>query len=415
MSSTISTGLFTSNGTINTSNVSSSTVNASTFNATGPVTITDQSGSFFTNVTNQLNTIQNSIYSNGGLKVFICGFLESNIIWDYAVDLLKKTYGFADTQTLRLCPPGFGGVPWPAGYTPTRRNLALWIKDQLQTYINRGIPIDVVGHDFGAIGAVSLEILYPNIFRSLIVDIQGLDTFLPSPPFKPLCLGIGPFQALFAVTGVPGAPVDASAGAAALVPVLQNQALVKQLLKLAGMPQYQIDSVYTNTIVGKEAINAITASTLLNDNTSVVPSPLQAQALGANGVRNLLLVGYDADPNPCGFLNNYPNPAGFPGIGQYVVDAFGNKRDPIADLSGNPNLTYDGSNAFLLYAGTTNNVTGINTRDLGTIGTIATVDLINLLGGEADCVVIQGGLHEWMSQNPTLAVSLMTNHWKMFA
>jgi len=383
-------------------------------------------------ITGNVTIIQSGLSGAGGVKVFVSGLGESNIIWGPLIATLNSTYGFAATQILTLSPPGFGGVPWPvnatlwpAGYQSTREDLAIWLQSQLQIYIDQNIPIDIVGHDFGAVAAVSLAIYRPNTFRTIVVDVQGLDQVLPSVPFGSNCFALGPFQAGFNITAAAQSPPDLATARANLKALLEAQIpgvgpLFIPLFIQGGLTQAMATQIYVDTVFGNESLISNTAVALVNDNVSLGPEASQTALLGDNDTKNILIFAPDGDVNPCGLINNNetlpPVFAEYAAFQAYVTDSSGVVKDLMVDLSGNPAFSNVAGDGYYFYNGSTNNITGYNTRNLGTINSMNNADVINsYAGASADCVILTAAPHEWMVNNPTLSAMLITNHWKRFA
>jgi pimeloyl-ACP methyl ester carboxylesterase len=88
--------------------------------------------------------------------VFVHGVPDTPAVWRPTLELLARK----DIVTLRL--PGFG-CALPPGFTPTKDEYAKWLIGELRKIPG---PIDLVGHDWGALlvyRAVSLE---PKLVRS---------------------------------------------------------------------------------------------------------------------------------------------------------------------------------------------------------------------------------------------------------
>lgn len=93
------------------------------------------------------------------MRVFVHGVPETTVVWDE----LRNALG-GPSVALRL--PGFG-TPVPAGFTPDKDHYASWLADEL-----KGIrePIDLIGHDWGAMLALRVATLGEVRLRSWICD-----------------------------------------------------------------------------------------------------------------------------------------------------------------------------------------------------------------------------------------------------
>src|SRR5262249_60288429 len=85
---------------------------------------------------------------------------ETNRIWNSLRRIL-------DGASIALALPGFGAAR-PAGFTATKDAYAEWLGDAL-----RGIeqPIDLVGHDVGALIALRVATAFDVPLRSYAVDV----------------------------------------------------------------------------------------------------------------------------------------------------------------------------------------------------------------------------------------------------
>lgn len=82
--------------------------------------------------------------------VFVHGVPDTHRVWNDVIHHLKRT----DVVALSL--PGFG-EPVPDGWTATKEDYVAWLIQQLETFEE---PVDIVGHDWGALltyRAVSLR------------------------------------------------------------------------------------------------------------------------------------------------------------------------------------------------------------------------------------------------------------------
>jgi pimeloyl-ACP methyl ester carboxylesterase len=99
--------------------------------------------------------------------VFVHGFPQTSRIWDRLRDAL-------DRDSIALSLPGFGTAR-PAGFTATRDAYAEWLLDGLKGLDG---PIDIVGHDVGALLTMRVVTAFDVDVRSFVVDVA--DIFHPN-------------------------------------------------------------------------------------------------------------------------------------------------------------------------------------------------------------------------------------------
>jgi pimeloyl-ACP methyl ester carboxylesterase len=95
--------------------------------------------------------------------VFVHGLPETAQIWDP----LRRFLG-GDSVALAL--PGFG-VPRPAGFSATKDAYAQWLAGTLARMDG---PIDVVGHDIGALVTMRVATAFDVAMRSYVVDVAEI-------------------------------------------------------------------------------------------------------------------------------------------------------------------------------------------------------------------------------------------------
>ncbi|MFK0252811.1 alpha/beta fold hydrolase [Streptomyces sp. NPDC090445] len=95
--------------------------------------------------------------------VFVHGVPETSDLWDR----LRARLG-TDSVALRL--PGFG-APLPDGFRSTMDEYVEWIERELRTLDG---PIDLVGHDWGALLAARVATRCRVPLRSWAVDVAGI-------------------------------------------------------------------------------------------------------------------------------------------------------------------------------------------------------------------------------------------------
>ncbi len=97
--------------------------------------------------------------------VFVHGVPDTTRVWDAVLSRLHRT----DTVTLAL--PGFG-APLPPDFEPTKDGYVGWLLEALRALPR---PIDVVGHDWGALLVIRAVSLEPALVRTWAVGAAPLD------------------------------------------------------------------------------------------------------------------------------------------------------------------------------------------------------------------------------------------------
>lgn len=95
--------------------------------------------------------------------VLVHGFPETSRIWDPLRTVL-------DEESVALAMPGFA-APRPAGFTATKDAYAYWLADELRKI---GQPIDLVGHDVGALISLRVATAGEVPLRSFAVDVAPI-------------------------------------------------------------------------------------------------------------------------------------------------------------------------------------------------------------------------------------------------
>lgn len=97
--------------------------------------------------------------------IFVHGVPDTEHVWHRVIPLL----GSDDVTCLRL--PGFGG-PLPTGFAATKDAYAAWLVAQISAL---AAPVDLVGHDWGALLVLRAASLRPELVRSWAVGGAPLD------------------------------------------------------------------------------------------------------------------------------------------------------------------------------------------------------------------------------------------------
>ena len=94
------------------------------------------------------------------VAVFVHGVPETPAVWGPVVDALGST----DTEALQL--PGFGWAV-PDGFVPDMHSYAAWLRSALDDI---AAPIDLVGHDWGALLTLRVVADRHRAVRSWVTD-----------------------------------------------------------------------------------------------------------------------------------------------------------------------------------------------------------------------------------------------------
>ena len=98
------------------------------------------------------------------MKVFVHGVPDTNEMWNELVSAL----GLAVYEYETLSLPGFGCAV-PNGFNSTMLCYSNWLIKELESISGKhGGPIDLVGHDWGAILANRAASLRPDLIKSLV-------------------------------------------------------------------------------------------------------------------------------------------------------------------------------------------------------------------------------------------------------
>lgn len=104
--------------------------------------------------------------------VFVHGVPETIALWDGVRALLPQ-------ESVALALPGFG-TPRPAGFAATKDAYAAWLADALGHIEG---PIDLVGHDWGALLTLRVATAFETPLRSWTVDVAN--NFHPAARWHP--------------------------------------------------------------------------------------------------------------------------------------------------------------------------------------------------------------------------------------
>ncbi len=103
-------------------------------------------------------------------KLFLHGVPDSPAIWRPLLAALD----LGDMPVAVPALPGFTG-PLPAGFAATKEAYADWAVGQAETLFAAHGPIDIVGHDWGALIAQRVAMLRPDLIRSWVVSNAVID------------------------------------------------------------------------------------------------------------------------------------------------------------------------------------------------------------------------------------------------
>ncbi len=97
--------------------------------------------------------------------VLVHGVPDTESMWDPLVAAVDRH------DVVRLSLPGFG-TEVPAGWTATKEEYADWLTSRLEAFDE---PVDLVGHDWGAILCQRVASIRPDLIRTLAVGSGPLD------------------------------------------------------------------------------------------------------------------------------------------------------------------------------------------------------------------------------------------------
>jgi pimeloyl-ACP methyl ester carboxylesterase len=103
-------------------------------------------------------------------KLFLHGVPDSPAIWRPLLAALD----LGDAPVAVPALPGFTG-PLPAGFAATKEAYADWAVGQAEALFAAHGPIDIVGHDWGALIAQRVAMLRPDLLRSWAISNAVID------------------------------------------------------------------------------------------------------------------------------------------------------------------------------------------------------------------------------------------------
>jgi len=103
-------------------------------------------------------------------KLFLHGVPDSPAIWRPLLAALD----LGDTPVAVPALPGFTD-PLPAGFPATKEAYADWAAGQAEALFAQHGPIDIVGHDWGALIAQRVAMLRPDLLRSWAISNAVID------------------------------------------------------------------------------------------------------------------------------------------------------------------------------------------------------------------------------------------------
>jgi pimeloyl-ACP methyl ester carboxylesterase len=108
------------------------------------------------------------------VKVFVHGVPDTPAMWAPLLAVLDLPRD--DVAAVRL--PGFG-APLPNDFAATKEAYAAWLIAALEPYVQKSGPVDLVGHDWGALLSVRVVHQRPDLIRTWTVS-----NALPDPAYR---------------------------------------------------------------------------------------------------------------------------------------------------------------------------------------------------------------------------------------
>ena len=103
-------------------------------------------------------------------KLFLHGVPDSPIVWRPLLTALD----LGDTPVTVPALPGFT-APLPVGFLSTKEAYTDWAVEQAEALFAQHGPIDIVGHDWGALIAQRVAMLRPDLLRSWAISNAVID------------------------------------------------------------------------------------------------------------------------------------------------------------------------------------------------------------------------------------------------
>lgn len=164
------------------------------------------------------------------MKIFIHGVPDTPFMWSPLLAALGDV-GRVEAPAL----PGFGEA-LPKGFTPTKEAYLAWLIAELERAAAADGPVDLVGHDWGALLSVRAAALRPDLIRTWTVT-----NALPDPQYRwhqaarawqtpflgELAMALVPFQDLKEALVRGGMPADIAAHEAPRVDRTMRQAILR--------------------------------------------------------------------------------------------------------------------------------------------------------------------------------------------
>jgi pimeloyl-ACP methyl ester carboxylesterase len=106
--------------------------------------------------------------------IFLHGVPDTPAMWSPLIGAL----GLVDSTYHAPAMPGFG-VPIPAGFTSTKKAYVDWFIGLVEAEVAKSGPVNVIGHDWGALITMRAVSLRPDLFQTWTVA-----NALPHPDYK---------------------------------------------------------------------------------------------------------------------------------------------------------------------------------------------------------------------------------------
>jgi pimeloyl-ACP methyl ester carboxylesterase len=104
--------------------------------------------------------------------VLVHGNPDSHLLWEP----IEQYLGDYPDERIAVDLPGFA-TPAPAGFRATKEAYVEWLVSQLEAIADRaGRPVDLVGHDWGALLSQRVASTRPDLLRSLAVGGAAIDS-----------------------------------------------------------------------------------------------------------------------------------------------------------------------------------------------------------------------------------------------